>query len=150
MRHLLLTFIFAFSNMAHAQQETTSAAEVAAAMFRGAISCSTHTANTIEGVVIDDPNKTPGIRFTFNGESNLYKLVGKSTAAGGKITIYGVLVESNNPSKSKNKMKMSEDLFQGKEYFQAVKFEGKVDTVITRCTNFREIAKLIPDLPAKK
>lgn len=150
MRHLLFTFIFALSNVVFAQQEVaTPPVAVAAAMSRGAISCSTHKTNLkIEGRVLDDGSA--GIKFSYtDGVRFSIKFISKTTAPNGQITIQGQLVTSKELSKAKSVFTMSEEI-QNKEYYQEVKFslykeDGTTleNKEIIRCTNFRDVAEIL-------
>lgn len=158
MRHLILTLVFAVSNIALAQQAPQEAAPqaVLAAMSRGAIVCSTAKANLkVGGVVLED--NTPGISFSYIGGAKFtHKFIGKTTGSNGQITIHGHLVSLSNLPKAKSWFTMSEEI-QDKEYYQAFKFapvyrsdgstvENKVGRINIRCTNLRDIAEILPEM----
>lgn len=155
MRQLLLGLILVAFN-AQAQQQAAPPANVAQAMSRGALVCSTAKANLkVGGIVLED--SSPGISFSYiEGATFTHKFIGKTTAANGQITIHGHLVFLSNLPKAKSWFALSEEM-QGKEYYQAFKFspvyradgsvvQDKQGRINIRCTNVRDIADFLPEM----
>ena len=164
MRHLLLTFIFAFSNVALAQQEAaTPPVAVAAAMSRGAIVCSTAKINlTAKGVVLED--KSAGIHFKYTGGAKFtHKFIAKAITDG-KFTVYGHLVELSDRPDAKSWFEMTEEI-HGKEIYHTFKFSpvyradgsivkkaakdgsliNETGKINVRCTNLPDVAEILPE-----
>ncbi|AZZ35360.1 hypothetical protein CIK05_00590 [Bdellovibrio sp. qaytius] len=175
MRHLILTFIFAVSNLAltkasaqTAPPPSPQAAVVAAAMSRGSIVCSTWKQNLkVSGGVLDD--NSARISFSYIGGATFtHKFMGKAMT-NGKFTVYGHLVELSNLPNAKSWFEMSEEMF-GKEIYHTFKFSpvyrtdgsivkekakdgsmvNKIGEINLRCTNLPVVADILPEYSSEE
>lgn len=160
MRQLIFGLFF-IALQAKAQKQDGIAADIQAALSRGALVCSTAKANLkVGGVVLED--NSPGISFSYiKGATFKHKFIGKVTASNGQTTIYGHLAFLTGLPKAKSWFALSEEML-GKEYYQTFKFSPKYRSngsivldqagsfeqgrLNIRCTNFRDIAAFLPEM----